>query len=249
MSKNELPSLQGRSELSHATGVPEWKDDLVIPFPVTAQEAAALARKSEYMLSVRVEENSASVTKAMPILLPEQWPQDFDPWNAEIDLAAAKRGEHYQPRFLQTVYARIVLQNRERIEVHGRDVLKALFICLRFGLTPSDWLRDVALRQWARVERLECGSLDYAFGHRPMTQRGRNMMRGHHAVMPKLFANLVLLLKRNPKRPINNALFADAGALSGIGRTQARAVYREGLKHGFPDVDHLRRWLLLGKKF
>lgn len=162
----------------------------------------------------------------------------FDPWSASREEARKQPG----PVVQQWIAAQLITENRSRIETDGPALLAAISKIAKHRLVMPDWLASAYTARFAKLERLECGSLDEAFGPLPFGSGKRlAQLRRRRRLIPAVSRALIDALNVDPSRPIDTNLFEEVGQQLGIGHTLAEELYREGVtRHGMQDLREMK---------
>lgn len=146
------------------------------------------------------------------------------------------------PALAQWTSAQYILRDRVKIEVNGPALLKAVSIIALNGLVMPDWMAASYVARFLKVERLEVGSLDEAFGPLPF-KRGKQLsaLRQRRQLIPKISQMLIAAMNADPSKPITKDLYAEIGEQLGKSATFVEDAYREGVKkHGMQDIKRLK---------
>ncbi len=145
----------------------------------------------------------------------------FDPFTATMDEATAQPHAHaIRGPVLQWVSARMLEDWRARIEGgDGFDVLQGVAWCATNGLKIPDWLADMFLQRYRRVQQLHVSSWDdpTAFGrpYPPRVDLAVGRLRREKRIELEVFFS-------ETRTPRTKAGFAAAAKALGITTRQAR---------------------------
>lgn len=172
-------------------------------------------------------------------------PECFDVWTSTEEdvqrwlLCGALLPDH--PALAQWASAQHIQRNRQRIETGGVALLEAVSHVAKQGLVMPKWMADIYLSKFLKIQRLEVGTLDEAFGHAPIKRLAS--LRQRRKLVPLISKLLIEAINADVDRPIDKSLFEEIGAMPGIGKsgTFVEEVYREGVReHGIQDLRQLK---------
>jgi hypothetical protein len=173
-------------------------------------------------------------------------PLGFDVWTSTPDEMHAWviSGEIavQNPAYAQWAAATVIKDSRRKIETNGPALLQAISMVAKQGLVMPKWMADVYITRFLRVERLEVGSLDEAFGPLPFKpgQMLKNQRR-RRELIPKISSLMIDALNKNPTRPIDRGLFDEIGEIVAQSGSYVEKAYYEGVReHGMQDVERMK---------
>ncbi|MDR6857226.1 hypothetical protein [Variovorax guangxiensis] len=177
-------------------------------------------------------------------------PDDFDVWNSTeaevIALIRAGRIDAPGPLLAQWTAASLITRNRARIEASGPALMDAISRVAKEGLVMPAWMAEAYLVRYSKIEKLEVGSFDEAFGPLPFKpgQRLKNLNQ-RRRLIPLVSRALIDALNAEPTRAIDADLFEEVGKKFGYGHTTTEQIYREGVQDfGMQDIRLMKELLL-----
>jgi hypothetical protein len=144
----------------------------------------------------------------------------------------AFRGEfHSDPPAVRISPGRNTLTKRYVEKCHkrfdageGEALLDAIDGCARGGMTLPLWVGEAFCVRYVSWARFEARTLDEAFG---VTRRGMHVASRNQRERLRLHVVLLVIQLHEEGMPIDDKLFAQAGADLGIGGARAKVIYYE----------------------
>jgi hypothetical protein len=181
---------------------------------------------------------------------PRPLPEGFDIWTSSEEQVSdwIMNGvlPMAHPGLAQWAAAMLITANREKIETDGVALLAGISAIARQGLVMPPWMANSYVERFLKVERLEVGSLDEAFGPLPF-KKGKQLaaLRQRRHLIPKISRLLLDAMNADPNRPIDKSLFEEVGKQLGKSATFTEEAYREGVRdHGMQDIKRLKDFKL-----
>lgn len=155
---------------------------------------------------------------------------NFDPFTATLEEAQAQSDADESRGAVDRYFgARELLHRRAYYE---KDPLAGMACCAMYDLVAPEWLAKAYLRGYYKVSNCVVGSWDDAFG-RPFP-KGKHLASMRRAKRNRLKAASAFsdILRADPDRPVDKALFEEIGTRIGEGATRAEELYREAVRMG-----------------